>query len=77
MNKLIQSLLDTDYSRFTYGGPKINEALAMKLNEIKFEKFKGSELEELAKNLGLNRYSSTPKQKLIEKIELVRKQFCE
>ena len=47
----IIKLLETDYSRFTYGEPKINKALAMKLTEIK--KFKRSELIELGKNLGL------------------------
>ena len=78
--KLVQSLLDTDYKRFNYDPPKkieiINKALAMKLAEINFSKFKRPELVELCKNLGL-RFSRDKKlkQELIEKIESVKKQF--
>ena len=71
----IIKLLETDYSRFTYGGPKINEVLAMGLKEINFLEFKKTELMALAKNLGLQRYSCMDKDALIRQIELVKKQF--
>ena len=71
----IINLLETDYSRFTYGGPKINKDLAMKLNGMDFGKFKHSELKDLAKNLGLQRYSSMAKGTLIKQIERVKHQF--
>ena len=71
----IISLLETDYSRFTYDGSKIKKAFAMKLNEMDFGKFKVLELKDLAKNLGLSRYSSMTRYALIKQIELVKKQF--
>ena len=71
----IINLLETDYSRFTYGEPKINKDLAMKLNGMGFRSFKVSELKDLAKNLGLKWYSSITKDTLIKQIERVKKQF--
>ena len=79
--KLLQSLLDTDYKRFNYDIPEkvrieiVNKELAMKLNEINFKKFKYAELVKLCRNLGLRDYEKKSKQVLIEKIELVKKQF--
>ena len=78
---LIINLLETDYRRFTYDGPKkdreriYNKELAIKLDEINYKKFNHFELMELAKNLWIKNYSSMSKQKLIEQIELVKKQF--
>ena len=77
----IIKLLETDYSRFTYDGPKknceriYNKELAIKLNEINLKKFNYFELKELAKNLWVRNYDSMSKQELIEKIENVKKQF--
>ena len=71
----IISLLETDYSRFTYGKPKINEALAMELNEINFLEFKKPELVKLAKDLGLGLNVNIGKKELIGEIESVKKQF--
>ena len=76
MDKLTQSLLDADYSKYTYGKVNINKTLALKLNEIKFKEFKLVELRELARDLGMKNYSGISKQALVEEIELVRKQFC-
>ena len=76
-DKLIQSLLDTDYSKYTYGKVDINKDLALRLNEIKFKEFKMVELIGLARDLRMTNYSVTSKQALIERIELIRKQFCE
>ena len=76
----ILSLPDTDYSNYTYDDKKeeekINENLALKLNEIEFKKFNAVKLKELARNLCIKNYGSSRKQVLVEKIELVRKQFC-
>ena len=77
MNKLIQSLLKTDYSKYTYGKVNINKNLALRLDEIKFKEFSLVELRGLARDLGMINYSVIAKQALVEKIELVRKQFCD
>ena len=71
----IISFLETDYSRFTYGKPKINEALAMGLNVINFLGFKKPELVKLAKDLGLELNVNIREKELIGEIESVKKQF--
>ena len=78
---LIIKLLETDYSKCTYGSTYkrsqgvYNEELAMKLGEMEFKKMKRLELQILAKNLWIRGSHNISKKDLIEKIENVKELF--